>query len=60
MEIQGRGGGCQQILGMTNLSTLRPHKNSSSKKGKLFTPELALALALGGQEGVLATWPGWG
>lgn len=36
---------------MTNLSTLRPPKNSSSKKGKLFTRELASALALGGCEG---------
>lgn len=36
---------------MTNLSTLRPPKNSSSKKGKLFTREVASALALGGCEG---------
>lgn len=36
---------------MTNLSTLWPNKNSSSKKGKLLTQRFSLALSVG-TEGV--------
>lgn len=56
LKIEGHGGGCQQILGMTNLSTLWPNKNSSSKKGKL-NSEIFLS-AFSGRGASLVTWSG--